>query len=223
MNTNRIEQMKYLRFTELKTLQEIGNIFGISRERVRQLIGNSPCVCKQRINKAIKDFPNKTFAEIAEMLGLSEAYVKMTQPYKREKLSFDSHVGRGSWVEDEIANQLNRLGFICELQNHKGSYDILIDHKIRADVKSDFDYSKSPTLHVKSHQWRFQVRKNEKRKDCDFYICVIVPSWDVFIIPSKNIPENVFCIQFCWPTTSPRQSNWQQYHNRFDLLKSFKE
>ena len=36
------DDMKYLRFVEFKTLQEIGDKYGISRERVRQLIGNTP-------------------------------------------------------------------------------------------------------------------------------------------------------------------------------------
>ena len=37
----RTKEMIRLRFGELKTLQEIGDVFGISRERVRQIIGNT--------------------------------------------------------------------------------------------------------------------------------------------------------------------------------------
>jgi DNA-binding transcriptional regulator LsrR (DeoR family) len=37
----RINEMKRLRFVEEWTLQQIADKYGISRERVRQLIGNS--------------------------------------------------------------------------------------------------------------------------------------------------------------------------------------
>lgn len=37
----RIEKMQYMRFVEKQSLSVIGKSFGISRERVRQLIGNT--------------------------------------------------------------------------------------------------------------------------------------------------------------------------------------
>jgi len=38
---DRINEMKRLRFEEKYTLQQIANLYDLSRERVRQLIGNT--------------------------------------------------------------------------------------------------------------------------------------------------------------------------------------
>jgi len=46
----RVEEMKILRFQENWTLKEIGKKYGITRERVRQLIGNSGAGYKQYRN-----------------------------------------------------------------------------------------------------------------------------------------------------------------------------
>ena len=52
IDENRTKKMIRMRFGELKTLQEIGDEFGITRERVRQILGNTGYIVNRKRDEA---------------------------------------------------------------------------------------------------------------------------------------------------------------------------
>jgi hypothetical protein len=60
-----------------------------------------------------------------------------------------------------------------------------------------------------------------RRDRCDFYVFVIAETQDMFVVPSRDVPENRAQIAFCWPSLRPELAKWQKYHNRFDLITCF--
>jgi len=54
IDENRTREMIRMRFGELMTLQEIGDEFGITRERVRQILGNTGRIVNTKRDKELK-------------------------------------------------------------------------------------------------------------------------------------------------------------------------
>ena len=52
IDKNRTKEIIRMRFGELKTLQEIGDEFGITRERVRQILGNTGYIVNRKRDEA---------------------------------------------------------------------------------------------------------------------------------------------------------------------------
>jgi hypothetical protein len=181
--SNRTNQMLALRTQEKLTLQEIAEQFGISRQRVRQIIGDTGHIIDRDIEPG-------------------------------------SPADKGEIAERKISILLADMGIENTLMPTGYSYDILVQGHTRVDVKSanPLTHPKNPrTIHP---QYEFQVRDAHKRQDVDFYVLLTADTNDAFIVPVDKVPGSQTHIIFCWP--GPRQhssgSNWQQYHNRWDLI-----
>ena len=70
-------------------------------------------------------------------------------------------------------------------------FDLLVDDHLRIDVK----YSGQ---RKGGYNWSFVVKKDLKRFECDFYICVTANE-DCFIIPSEEVALRVEKIVFNYP------------------------
>ena len=212
----RIETMKYLRDVGGKTLQEIADIYGVSRERIRQIIGNTGLVAgkmkfEKRVN-FISSHANLTNSQISEEIGLPKTQVAHYRFGARHKLS-DGAVKRGAEAEDYISNILDANNINHKLMPHHNRFDILLENGKRVDVKAAYKIGNSPSLY--RGRYNFKIMDIEQ---ADYYICIIMETKDIFIIPASEIPKNSYKVAFPWPPKNKR-SKYKKYHNNFDLLK----
>ena len=220
----RVKAIKSLRFNNKKSLREIGEIYGISRERVRQIVGNSGKhkggfnACKYfafRENpNLIAEFNHLTNPELKKM-GIP---VKFGRSKHRHAIASNSpSVNLGRKSEEIVSHILTEQGLKNKLMPYSYPYDILVADKIRIDVKS----ASRPTKNQprgKSPRWHFRIRHNEHK--CDFYYCLILHENKKisFIVPS-NIATCCDII-FAYPTLRPEIGKYQRYIDRFDLIKN---
>ena len=215
--TERICEMHKLRDNGA-TIQAIGDIYGISRERVRQLIGNTGYVAaafirdeRQRIVDNSKDL---TTPELIQKLGIMARSVRRNYHHP---VAGNGAVSRGNQAEVRAAEILRRNGLSPELMPLHHPFDILVNGSIRVDVKSAYKPLQSPSRKNTSPMWSFRIRENTREK-CDFYFCMIAETEDIFVIPSKDVPDNMDNIAFCFPTERPELSKWQNYQDAYDLI-----
>jgi hypothetical protein len=60
----------------------------------------------------------------------------------------------------------------------------------------------------------FNTGRKERFGACDFFILVIVPTMAIFVIPSVDVRYQLHI-----PAAPKKECRWEQYKNRFDLLK----
>jgi hypothetical protein len=226
---DRLEAMKSMRFDKGKTMQQIADQFGLSRERVRQILGNTGWIASQenlylprkRVTQqrrqekidliAQYDSPNQTTRALQEQTGLRYGLVSALRPCKRHVI--DNPLCReGQRAEELVSKILNENNILNTLMSNSCHFDILLENGKTIDVKS----RTHPTPGVSSENFYFFVcvraRKHDKPLP-DFWALVIHE--DIFIVPqTAMLPCGA--IGFVWPAT--KRYKWQQYHNRFDLL-----
>ena len=212
----RKEVLLKLRLENKLTLQEIGDLFGITRERVRQIIGNTGFIAKTDIDKAVEFAdPKLTVEELAAKAGVqrksaSFAFAKMNM---RHSVSGSGAVKKGFDSENAVCSILECAGFCCEKQTYGTDFDILINGTIKVDVKSAYTPKTSPSLKNINPTYRFDCKNG---KQADFYIFYVVDTNDIFVVPMAAVKSNH--VVFTWPTARPEIGKYQKYHNRFDLL-----
>jgi predicted DNA-binding protein YlxM (UPF0122 family) len=211
------------------TMQELGDAYGISRQRIHQIVGSGNRTIQQnRIQKRKKErekrilsMSDKTNKELAAILDRCTGSISAIRGRTRHAVESNCSVGVGANWEEWVAQQIGSKGMNCELMPVRTSYDILVEGKIRIDVKSA---KNSASLANVSPVYRFRVRKRKDRTHADFYICVISETKDLFIIPSNIVRPDLHQIAFTYPDSGyhvyqNKEPNWRQYHNRWDLLE----
>jgi hypothetical protein len=157
-----------------------------------------------------------TNTELADYLGVCHATITMHRGRQRHAIEPNCLPGIGAQWEEWTAELLVARGYMPELQPYRAKFDILVNGIVRIDVKTSFKKHLLPKMR---HPIRkFKVKANY-RKYSDIYFCIMgdTPD-DYFIIPTSVVPESMNHIQFTWPFLKGRQRNWQQYHQRWDLL-----
>lgn len=142
-------EMLSLRQSKKWTLQKIADKYGISRERVRQIIGNSGpkydgiLVSKYNSKYSFLRDKNwqrrnadKTNKEISIELGVPQATISRFRGKIRHSVEPDSLVGVGAYWEEWVSDHLRKMGIQNELMPFKHPFDILAAGYIRIDVKS---------------------------------------------------------------------------------------
>lgn len=210
------EEMLELRHEYLWTLEEIGNEFGVTRERVRQIIGNTGEGFKsRRIKEEINRYPNKSNKEIADLLGIAGSTVSRYRE-TRSPIRGNSNRARGwkwrLWAE----RKLSKLGFDAELVPRGQGYDILVNGSIRVTVRFCGSQWDPPSHFGTNPYWTFR-NIDAKRATTDFFM-LVTKNEDVFIVAKNSIPRNQEEIIFAYPTDRPEIGKYQQYHERYDLL-----
>lgn len=200
------------------TLQEIADKFGISRERVRQRIGNTGFQATQsRVKKnrsMYEQFKHLSNSALQKVLG-----IKTINNYRDDtRHAIDGgSLQVGTESEVTVSKKLHDLGFKNELMPHFHPFDILLDNGITVDVKSSDPMTSSKTI---SPCYTFNTKKAVKGNYCDFLILYLRDAKECFVVPMKEAGN---IIRFCFPEGSLRTNNkvskWLKYHNRFDLLK----
>lgn len=231
----RANKMMYMRNVELKTTREIADEFGISRERVRQIVGNDPTIRAKRnekFSRYIQESTDKTNEELAKELGRAEGYVSNRRNGTRHKINGDANspFAVGAKWEEWVAERLNERGFSAKLMPPKNPYyDILVNDIVKINVKASTLYvtAKSIALRSKTKLRKFGLHNFHFEKDiCDFYACVVVDESGntLFIIPTKDIPSYSrngkygYCFGFPYPPIY-KKSKYIKYLDNYDLIK----
>jgi transcriptional regulator with XRE-family HTH domain len=212
---SRTKEMQHLRYQEKWSLQQIATKFGVSRERVRQLIGNSgKGLVTERQNTIYNKFKHLTNKALGKLLGVQAGTV-MRDYRNGERHEIEGGVLKvGVEAEILVSKKLSSLGIRNTLMPHHHPFDILLGNGTRIDVKSSRPQNNSKTI---SPLYNFSTKKQIKKDFCDFFILFLFGENQFFIVPFKDAKT---LIRFCYPKTNKgRQSKWNQYHNRFDLLK----
>lgn len=220
----RKEEILNLRHNEHWTLQEIANKYNVSRERIRQIIGNTG-KGKGKIGRWFLDdefllqIRNLSDKEVAKLLNTSTATIrKHRNGTQRPQDIYSGNPRIGQITEKLVSEKLLDVGINNKIvSNTKCGYDILTDGGIKIEVKSRILSSTPPSKNrIKSPMWQFSIVRNRHPIIADYYIFV-VPTEDVFVVRS-DLLKNRRDIAFCYPTLRPEISKWIKYRNNFDLL-----
>ena len=230
--SKRKEDIIKLRFVNGWTLQRIGEKYGISRERVRQITGNTGHIAKKnhdilKDEEFLEKTANLTNDELSNILDVPYHVVSEFRSGIRHAIANgDSGPGKAAKIEELISEQLRAKGIKNELMPFSSEFDILALDIVRIDVKAAFkplNISSSDSYKYRNPLWSFTIKDAKKKKDTDFYICVIVPNKDIFIIPRGVIPKKQVFLRFCWPTARPEIGKYQKYLNAYHLITEFAE
>ena len=211
--------MEWMRFDSGFTLQEIGDKFDLSRERVRQILGNTGHLSSEYRIKQIKEAPPDISNQgLGDSLGVGSLYVgRLREGW--HIIDGVSGAAAGNGWEKWASNILTERGYTVELQPLGSHFDILLNELIKIDVKSSSALM-PPSLVGRSinPRYTFHTRKCLEREPIDIYFCIANETKDVFIIPYCDLPMPKMSMQFTWPTARPKIGKYQKYHNRYDLL-----
>jgi len=212
MDENRAAQMKAMRFEQGKTNVEIGKFFGVSGERVRQIIGNTGLTFRSRWTEKLAR-ASKLPKSTDEFVGVKSVWHRV---FNWTKIHHDVR-GRAAKYQrwERMASALlNKHGFKNRLMAYGHPFDIELENGIRIDVKSTRLWK--PPSHKGPHSYLAGHAKGGR--DCDFFF-IFIDEETYFIVPSVGAPKHAIVIP--WPP-SRKPSKYQQYYKRFDLLKAAK-
>lgn len=223
---DRIQEMKRLRFECGYKLKDIASLFGISRERVRQLIGNTGRELRKEWTKKVIEsgkYSHVYEGSIDDLRDLHGAISTWKKDWgnHRHVATEGSPLYVGQQFEERASEILTQHGIKNTLMPVKHPFDILTESGIRIDVKvTRSDASKYPSqVKVKNHT--YQVPELKSGKDCDlFFIFVpdeddftyfVIPSWEMHKYPRGSR------MRIVWPKAK-KTTKWHKYHKRLDLI-----
>lgn len=223
---NRKDEMKRLRFEEFKTLQEIADIYNLSRERVRQIVGNTGSFVSDKKSKEkaeiVMSSKNMTRSKLSQFLkdkfGTPAPRAIQLRGQFRHAIEPGSWVFHGAKYEDLVSKKLSSLGIENEKMPHGHPFDILLSNGKKIDVKASTT-SRVTNPRQKHTMYGFSVRKDDKGNYCDFFICYIVPEKVYFIVPCSEVPKNASTLYIAYPQPARSWAKWHEYEDRFDLLQ----
>ena len=210
---SRNDEMKKLRFEEGWTFKELAKKYGITRQRVHQIVGGTGHEKSKLRKRKILQMKSLTNKEISKMTGLGYEYISKIRANQRHAQA--GHSLKLSQVNEEfVARKLSSLGIKNTFGSRTDPFDILTESNVRISVisRNRSSYSTQATA-----PYRFRIRKNTRKSD--FLVLVVNETKDMFIVPRKHIPKYDI-ITFCWPARKfGSVSQWLNFHGRFDLLK----
>lgn len=210
-NRERKNNMIHLRFKEKRSLREISEIYHISRERVRQIIGNTGTgiITKRRRKEILEDITS-TNKELAEKLHLTINYISHYRKGIRHQVELNSPIGKGFMCEEWVSKKLTEHEISHTLLPNSSAYDILLSNGIKIDVKC----REHPHKDSQGY-WRYTVDKRKKKTMPDFYAIVIKE--DIYFVPQNFCG---CCISIPAESTHirNRRNKWEQLKNNFSLL-----
>lgn len=205
-----------LRFVENWTLAEIAGRYGVSSERVRQLVGNGQVRYKnQRVLDAyIAKNPTADFQRIKSDTGFSDDVLLRYGLFRGRVPLHAGRKAKGQLQENKVYNKLASMGIRARLMPNNHPFDILIGEDTQVEVKS----RSNPQNPKNTKTWVFNIR-HTKRYVADFYICVIVPYGEALIIPGLEMGL-IGSVAYVHPKDKKvRHANkWDKYLNAWHLL-----
>jgi hypothetical protein len=218
--TERNEKILQMRLSGM-TLQEIADVFHVSRERIRQLAGNLGYWANEVQKRNLAQLPDE------ELLNLTTAearakYTRLCGCGIIKKMATVHHKNncQGSKAEEIVSKKLKSIGLDNALMGWHNPYDILLNNGYCIDVKAPSIPQHAPSQKDISPKYAINHLKNGK--DCDFFILVLPTDFDdptlqYFVVPSVRF-KSLQAAKVTYP--GKRKAVWiERYHNRFDLLQ----
>ena len=216
---DRNKEMIRLRYEGMLTPIEIAAQFGVSRERVRQIIGNSGrlkyLVLKD--DEWMRNNAHRTNQELAEELGVNQSTLSIYRGKYRHAVLSSYPIGTGIEWEEKISARLTEMGIENELMPFRHPFDILAHGKVRIDVKASYGLKTPTSKGIRSPQYVFNVRKVEA---ADIFVFVMIPINEVFVVPSYAIHRKSKLIFICWPSKYPKAGKYSRFHEAWDLIEA---
>lgn len=208
------EAMLRLRLKQKLTLKEIGRLFGVTGQRVHQILGNTGRVSDDKLREEIMSFPaSMSNVQVAKKLGVARSTVDR----HRSRTFFIAEGGNArtsTKAKRYVAKRLRQAGFAVKVLPRKHKHDLLIDGYVPVAVIGCTTPAEPPSRKTVSPLWRFNVRA----KYGAFVLCLTGDN-DIFVIPRTAVPRKKEELCFCFPTLRPTMGKYQKYHERFDLLR----
>lgn len=210
----RNETMKKLRLEQGMSNTDIADMYGISRERVRQIVGNTGRMFRNEWTKELAtDYDLSLVDDIKTLPGTQRVWKSLWGKFRHKAKG--GHIEIGQTYEAKASELLKSMGISNKLMPTHHPFDILLDTGVRIDVKrSEFDVSSLQTQKCVSPT--YPIANMKYGKDCDFFF-VFVPD-AIFIIPASEVSTDR--IRICYPQMGRKPSKWNQYKDRFDLLSN---
>lgn len=223
----RKEEMLRMRFEEFRSTQRIADHLGISRERVRQVIGNSRPLFQAARLSYVYAHPEMSRNELASHIGVAPDWI--LEKYRSRPLLPEDAKSGSYWelhfhaviavqkILEERGLTVSRMrgGDAFDLLIAGSSYDISI--KVLARKEPSFPASQKH----KSPKWTFPIRRRHTNA-IDFYV-LVTGLGDHFVIPNGEIDtkwqkRDVRTVAFCWPCGRPTMSKMAEWHERWELI-----
>ena len=209
-------EMSRLRFDDGWTIEAIGEKFGVTRERVRQILGNSGHLSPKFRTKQIQSFDNLrlTNTELSEKYGISVERIK----YLRRGLLYALGPGEG------VAWKKSRDWLSALLTEWDVKYTILSDFRFKLVGSGQIlwpvvgQLRKHPSS--KSPHPRMLVRSIDRLRNSDFLLAMIEDTGTVYIIPTWEVRSTI-CLQEQYGGFSERGrkgSKHEKYREAWYLL-----
>lgn len=192
-------------------------IFGLSAKKIKFVPSERVITARNRdaeISKKLPHMTHLTTPEVCKMFDIGAG--KAAELWNGERHATNGKMTKkGMEIEEYVSNILEEKEIKHTLTNSR-PHDIILDDGRTIEIRSRF---KTHDNAFSKHFWFFNLQAKIKMdKPADFFILVIVNNGekDCFVVPSNKVANNV-C--FVWPPGKhTSKNNWQQYHNRFDLL-----
>lgn len=130
-----------------------------------------------------------------------------------------NNVEKGRAGEDYVCGLLEKHDIGYTRQSYLASVDIVLHNKKTIDVKTATHSLFPLSARRNGPYYCFHIRKDKKGEYANYYLCVIVPTGDVFVIPAIEIPENTDQIRICYPPLKKSTTKYNKFLNAFWLLK----
>lgn len=217
----RRDDMLRMRFEFKMKLRDIADLYGISRQRVRQIIGvNTGHVSMGKYHKTLQDeqwleqTKSMTNKQVAEQLGSNPDTVSMYRSGIRHAV--EERLSVGVEYQEKVSQKLKQIGVENTLRPMLKVPHIITESGLGILVRATLPMSKTSPK-IKSPQYRFFTGI---RYGVDFFVLVARDVEAYFIIPSSRVSEDMENVVFCYPARIEYRLSdpWQDYQNRWDLI-----
>lgn len=219
---DRNEEIVRLRFEKGLTHTELAQLFGITRGRIWQLLGNTGRprteIEREYCISIVDDNSDKTNDVLIKQFGVSQDHIyKYTHRSKyRHAIKPDSNVYYGTQAEIIVSDKMKELGIGHKLMPYNHPFDILVNDNIRINVKSAWRGNIPPSQvgKVLNNRYHFSLHG---RDNTDLFILIIAETKDMFIIPVDILSNKKSDLYMIYPV-SGNYGKYQKYINRWDLI-----
>lgn len=197
--------------SEGKTYEELANIFGVSRQRIQQITGDTGLFSDIIIKNLGKT--KQSAVDISSTTGLSIATVY--KKFGNFRLGINDKGGsvyKGKKYEKTVSGKLSSMGIENQLMPNSHPFDILLANGKRIDVKGTSH--KMQPASQKTPYYHFKIGSNKKIQETDFFILYIEPDDAYYIFPGNMFPSGHARIYH----PPLYKSKFSFYLNNFSLL-----